>query len=1011
MMPNRLIMCAFGPYQDVVEVDFTKFKENGLFLITGPTGAGKTTIFDALMFALYGVSSGSQRATNQFRCDQADEKTPTYVTLTFTVHHQEYQIKRTPSYTLPGKKTPKLPTAQLQLPDTTIVDGIKEVNSKMVELLGVDANQFKQIAMIAQGEFTKLIYASSEEREKVLRNLFNTYQYVELEEVLKTRTRELKEEYEVLLKQRESLSKSLHVAIEEESIEEKYTSIKKQVLLMQEKYQKENILYQNKQQRLQLLTMHNSRIMTLQDIQKRITELTNQKQAYQDMKKTIQTLQQAKLLQPIYRQTLQEKKQIDTLQESMKDFQKRWNTLQQEYLVKEKNFQKISLWQQEKEQLVKKEEQLFSTLQLYQQYVQVLHSVNQQVKVVQAMEEKQNAYLESMERKEQLIEKDSQSIKEIDTLQANFILKQEEYAKIHQRKVELHALNALYDKGIQESDILFGMREEYVKIEKEYDVCFHQYETMHRQYLHEQAGILAKDLEEGTPCPVCGSTSHPQLASSNEQLSIEGLDIAKRKLEKITVTKNETYNALLLKKQEIELLHANMDAECKHLQIIKELSKEVFIEELSKVNQDEHNAKDMYTKMSNQIKYLETLKVSVEKSKAELVTLKQEYQTFVQELSKQQSSVQQLQGKLSSYQVVKDCQQGELEQQVQTIKSQIQKYTSQMETAQKEYMESKEQVASMQAKEQSYKQQLEKAKEQYDFLYREYQDKVKESFIEESVFINALESLEQLENMQQDYNEYLVALDSLQKQQIALQKEVKDLEIEDTSELAKTVQQLALSCQQLEKELLEQQVVLRSFEKTMESIKEVEQKLQKSSATYQRYLDLSNITSGKNAYRVSFERYVLAAYFENILVYANMLLKRMSQGRYQLYRRDSRSKGNAKQGLELDVLDMESGVFRDIKTLSGGESFKAALSLALGLSQMIQEYAGGIELHTLFIDEGFGSLDSQSLDQAINCLMDLQNDDKLIGIISHVSELKDRIDNKLVIERNQRESKIRQVVN
>ena len=168
----------------------------------------------------------------------------------------------------------------------------------------------------------------------------------------------------------------------------------------------------------------------------------------------------------------------------------------------------------------------------------------------------------------------------------------------------------------------------------------------------------------------------------------------------------------------------------------------------------------------------------------------------------------------------------------------------------------------------------------------------------------------------------------------------------------------------------------------------------------------AKVASGKNQYRISFERYVLAAYFENILVYANVLLKRMSQGRYQLYRRDNRSKGAGKQGLDLDVLDMESGMIRDVKTLSGGESFKAALSLALGLSKMIQDYAGGIELNTLFIDEGFGSLDSQSLDQAINCLIDLQQDGKLIGIISHVSELKERIDQKIVLTRINKQTKI-----
>ena len=192
-------------------------------------------------------------------------------------------------------------------------------------------------------------------------------------------------------------------------------------------------------------------------------------------------------------------------------------------------------------------------------------------------------------------------------------------------------------------------------------------------------------------------------------------------------------------------------------------------------------------------------------------------------------------------------------------------------------------------------------------------------------------------------------------------------------------------------------------------IQKINQQLKKDEDTYQRYLDLYNLASGKNNARVSIERYVLATYFENMLIYANVIMKQLSQGRYQLLRKDDAGKGRSQQGLELDVFDQESGNVRSIKTLSGGESFKAALSLALGLSRMVQDYAGGIELNTLFIDEGFGSLDSQSLDQAMNCLMELHHENKLIGIISHVSDLKDRIERQLVVERKQKQSVIQMI--
>ena len=239
-----------------------------------------------------------------------------------------------------------------------------------------------------------------------------------------------------------------------------------------------------------------------------------------------------------------------------------------------------------------------------------------------------------------------------------------------------------------------------------------------------------------------------------------------------------------------------------------------------------------------------------------------------------------------------------------------------------------------------------------------------------------------------------------------LKEELKDVKYIDITQMKKDSNCLKEQLNNLQIDLNKQKVKLITLRNTIENIINIDKQLNDSYDIYQQYLDLSELTSGKNKYRISFERYVLAAYFENILTYANILLKRMSQGRYQLYRRDNRSKGAGKQGLELDVLDLENGMLRDVKTLSGGESFKAALSLALGLSKMIQSFTGGIELNTLFIDEGFGSLDSQSLDQAIDCLIDLQQDGKLIGIISHVSELKERIDHKIILSRVNKETYI-----
>ena len=293
---------------------------------------------------------------------------------------------------------------------------------------------------------------------------------------------------------------------------------------------------------------------------------------------------------------------------------------------------------------------------------------------------------------------------------------------------------------------------------------------------------------------------------------------------------------------------------------------------------------------------------------------------------------------------------------------------------------------------------LNKAENDYLMHLKQYES--------ETDFFQLKDQIEEIESLEKTYQDHMIKKDSLAKQIASLQEEVQGLNYIELEDLETELKKLEADINDFVKEVNQSQIALALQKNKIEEIKQINSAMELYKEKYQRYLDLSNVTSGKNDARVSLERYVLAAYFEKILLYANEIMKKLTQGRYVMLRKDYASKGMAKQGLELDVFDYESGLSRDIRTLSGGESFKAALSLALGLSQMIQDHAGGIELNTLFIDEGFGTLDMQSLDQAINCLIELHQDNKLIGIISHVSELKDRIDRQIVISRERKESKI-----
>ena len=289
MMPISLTLSAFGPYPDTITIDFESFQEDGLFLITGPTGSGKTMIFDAMIFALYGKTSGQIRQTDSLRCDHALNEIPTFVEFSFSLHQQNYTIKRNPKYYLEGKKTPKQPSALLTLPDGKMVEGIKEVNQKMISLLGVDDQQFKQICMIAQGEFTKLIMASSDEREKVLRELFHSETYQKLEEKLKVHLKTYQDKYDLLLNKRKDLMQELQVEDHQEYLSKQTKLIASQ----QKEYDDLKKDLDQKKQQLQLYRLQNQRLIQLKDLKQQFQDLKKQENDYQELNKTVDTLKKA----------------------------------------------------------------------------------------------------------------------------------------------------------------------------------------------------------------------------------------------------------------------------------------------------------------------------------------------------------------------------------------------------------------------------------------------------------------------------------------------------------------------------------------------------------------------------------------------------------------------------------------------------------------------------------------------------------------------------------------------
>lgn len=1003
MMPISLTLSAFGPYPDTITIDFESFQEDGLFLITGPTGSGKTMIFDAMIFALYGKTSGQIRQTDSLRCDHALNEIPTFVEFSFSLHQQNYTIKRNPKYYLEGKKTPKQPSALLILPDGKMVEGIKEVNQKMISLLGVDDQQFKQICMIAQGEFTKLIMASSDEREKVLRELFHSETYQKLEEKLKVHLKTYQDKYDLLLNKRKDLMQELQVEDHQEYLSKQTKLIASQ----QKEYDDLKKDLDQKKQQLQLYRLQNQRLIQLKDLKQQFQDLKKQENDYQKLNKTVDTLKKAQETNYLYISYIKQQKKLQTLKLNQEDFLKQLKKLEKDYQEKKVQADSLDYKQQTKEKLqnqIQETKQLINQIYQYQNDYQNLQTLKQQYRM---LDEEHKLFLKKKEKFENGLQRDQERIQSEQQVQSKYELIKQQYVRLNEQKVKVHQLSDYYDQILKLNENKSDLQEEYTVVEKQVDHEKMQYNQMEKLYFRKQAGIFALQLKENQPCPICGSLHHPHPAQiEKEDITKEKLDQQAKKVKQQEHRLQDILQKILLSNQKKEMLVKQTKQLSSELNIQEEISKEIFIKELDHLSKDEKRMKKEYLELQDELKYIQKLKKSVALSLKDMSTYESKELKQAQSLENIQVQIHQLSGKLDDS--LRQYEIGEVNKNYQQVQKEYRQLSLEIETIQQDYEKVKNKYLEIKTKISSLNQQIIQEQEIYDELDNKYHTAL-DAFINEEEFLNLKTQINQISILEKKYQDYLISLKSLNEQIISLENEVKDSTYVDLSSLSETIKEVNQQLREKNDDLEKLKIDYSLKEKMIKDIQKINQQLEKDEDTYQRYLDLYNLASGKNNARVSIERYVLATYFENMLIYANVIMKQLSQGRYQLLRKDDAGKGRSQQGLELDVFDQESGNIRSIKTLSGGESFKAALSLALGLSRMVQDYAGGIELNTLFIDEGFGSLDSQSLDQAMNCLMELHHENKLIGIISHVSDLKDRIERQLVVERKQKQSVIQMI--
>ena len=937
MRPEKLTISAFGPYADRTEIDFSRLGDSGLYLITGDTGAGKTTIFDAITFALYGQASGQVRDSAMFRSKYADTATETFVELVFSYQGKKYQVFRSPEYMAPKKRgtglTLRKAEAQLIYPDERQpVTKARDVTRAIEELLGLDYEQFTQIAMIAQGDFQKLLLAGTVQRGEIFRQIFHTGIYQQVQLKLKDAARSRYKEYDEMRRSIAQYLDGVKLRQREGTEAEEFAELKKGK-------------FEGKLERsLEILKSF------IDQGEKRESELLKQEQELDQKIRTMENM----LHLSAQKQNLEQKRNLarKQLEQLLPDLEKASGEAEK-YKDADQKCEALGILIREKQEQLKK--------------YQVLEQLKKELDEIRMQLKKCRAGQETNIRQEQQLHKDMEQLKKERSLLENSQLDLQkaitEKEKRTQRKSELNGL----ETGIREFKSLYeATKEQQKKYQAAYEKAQQQseyYQQIFHSFLDAQAGILAQELKENEPCPVCGSLSHPhpRMISKGRTVTQEILDNEKIKLDKLEkISADQSLEAGKLKERSNASWKQIVSSAEELLEEFQEFRKEtkngngqagdfrtVWKQMILMINREKEQCENLLTESDRKIREAE-----------ENTKRKQKVEKLLENLEKEKDMLQEKKN---------SC---DREQAGLTTKA------SENEKQQKNAAEEIRQAHPEAGKEVLEKEIREKQQEYIDL--KENSRKMKET----------------LERFQAEKARITSTIKTLEEQQ----KEIGEIREDEIREqyTESTMQKTELA--EKRKELFSiQSGNLEIFRK----VQKRKEEMTKAEAEYVWMKNLSDTANGNlnGKAKIELETYIQMAYFDRILRRANVRLMTMSSGQYELKRQEQSENRKEKAGLDLNVIDHYNGTERSVKTLSGGESFQASLSLALGLSDEIQASAGGIRLDSMFVDEGFGSLDEEALSQAVKALSSLADGHRMVGIISHVAELKDRIENKIIVNK------------
>ena len=1037
MRPLKLTINAFGPYAGKEELDFTKIKGSNIFVISGPTGAGKTTIFDAISFALFGEASGGSRAIESLKSHHAKASEISFVELEFLAKGKVYKITRYPTQIVEKelkngsiRKSEKKHSVELIIDEDTVISRTTEVDKKIEEILGLNAGQFKQIVMLPQGEFKKLLEAESKDKEPIFRNIFGTQKFLKIQEELKDRSSELRRKVEGDKQKRDAFISKIDSA-DNEVLKVLINSADKDVLeiikltkelMITDKAEEKDINIKINQENESKRKIEESKFKA-EENNKKLDLKERVEKELEDLNSNLNKIKEEEVLLEKGNKAKEIIHLENSLIQAKDDYSKTKIALEESKAKLEKaklDFEKRKIAYEKAEVDIKlKDNLLIESLEI-EKKIEKFKVYREKAIIVKKLGDD----LKLQSNKNELLEKELlKSIEDIDkyrNMLKDISEKEVLYVKLqnsfNEKNILINKLRDLFSKikNYEEevnnhkrlADGLNNIEKSYLKLKEAYE----NGELLFRKGL---AGVLALALDENSPCPVCGSLEHPLPAKKqNDVPSEDELKELKKSYELEKEKYDRALNDITAKKVKIDSivedgikpllneLYESVDFSGDIKNEFETLKKSVLNggtklnSDIKSLEEEKAKIKDFIDKKEQVSNYIKALEDRIKSDEKKIEEAKVKYQDILVSLNREEGLLNEAKSILPSG-ITDDK---ELTDSIVKIKVKIKELEANLEMTRKLYNEANENLTKLNQDIVNNSKLFEKYSSDLNNKKLIFSKTIDKSIFEDiQDYKNSKLSDEELKSKDMYIREYYNKLSSKKDEYSRITEETKDIIKISLDEFITHIKDKNDEINVLTEKSKVIYSRINNNKATLKSIEEITNKIKGDEDKYRVIGELAELANGNNAERISFERYVLAAYFDDIIRAANFRLSKMTNSRYSLKRKESREKGSKQSGLELEVLDAYTGKERHVKTLSGGEGFKASLSLALGLADVIQSYAGGVQIDTMFVDEGFGTLDPESLDNAINALMDLQDLGRLVGIISHVPELKERVDVRLEV--------------